>query len=274
MADARPVGVFDSGLGGLTVVRELLQKLPGESLVYLGDTARVPYGTKSSDTVVRYSLSCARFLLRHDVKMIMVACNTASAAALEALETRLTVPVLGAVGPGARAAATHSRGGHIGVFGTSGTVRSEAYVRAIRALRPDAAVAAVACPLLVPLAEEGWIEGDVPRLVIRRYMDELCALDPAIDTLVLGCTHYPVLRAPIAAVASEVLGREVAVVDSATAMASDAQARLGEMGLLGESGAPGGARFFFTDRAQTREVGRRFLGAPLGSVEETDLDPS
>src|SRR5512134_2803612 len=183
-----PIGVFDSGVGGLTVVRALRRVLPGEQIIYLGDTARVPYGSKSPRTVERYSLACQRFLLDRGVELILIACNTASANALPALVEASPVPVIGAVEPGAASALAASKGRHIGVIGTLGTVRSGAYERAIHAHDPDAIVDSLACPLLVPLAEEGWTDDDVARAVARRYLVQLFGSPSrAIDTLVLGC---------------------------------------------------------------------------------------
>src|SRR5215208_6332280 len=188
----RPIGVFDSGVGGLTVVHALRQALPGEDIVYLGDTARVPYGSKSPRTVERYSLACQQFLLDRGVKLVLIACNTASANALPALVAASPVPVIGAVEPGAKTALAVTTNHHIGVIGTLGTVRSSAYAKAIAARDPGASLTALACPLLVPLAEEGWTDDqdEVALLVARRYLSQLFARDPAIDTLVLGCTHY------------------------------------------------------------------------------------
>src|SRR5689334_3323768 len=188
------IGVFDSGVGGLTVVRALRAVLPGEDITYLGDTARVPYGSKSPRTVEKYSLGCQQFLLARHVKLVLIACNTASANALPALVAASPVPVIGAVEPGAASALAATKTGHIGVIGTLGTVRSNAYAEAITARDGSAKLTALACPLLVPLAEEGWTHDEIAVLVARRYLTELFAKDPAIDTLVLGCTHYPLLR--------------------------------------------------------------------------------
>jgi glutamate racemase len=187
-----PLGVFDSGLGGLTVVRALREMLPNERIVYLGDTARVPYGTKGAATVIKYALACARHLVARDVKALVVACNTVSAVAPETLRVELDLPVLGVVEPGARAAVAASRTGRIGVLATAGTIASGAYLRAVAQVSTRAEVVGQAAPLLVPLAEEGWNEGEVPRLVIRRYIEPLALA--AVDVVVLGCTHYPLLR--------------------------------------------------------------------------------
>jgi glutamate racemase len=270
----RPVGVFDSGVGGLTVVRAVMRALPEESILYLGDTARVPYGNKSAATVRRYAENAARLLLQRDVKALLVACNTASAYAVDALGAALPVPVLGAVEPGARAAVRASERGSIGVVGTLGTVRSGAYGRAIEAAalaaRREVRVAQRPCPLLVPLAEEGWLEGEVPTLIARRYLDELHAEAPELDVLVLGCTHYPLLRLLIEELAEERWGRRIAVVDSAATMAEETAALLHERGLANEDG-PGSLRVLVTDEARIDEVGGRFLGRSLGAIERVDL---
>lgn len=263
------IGVFDSGVGGLTVARALLERLPHESLVYLGDTARLPYGSKSADTVLRYSRLSARFLLQQHVKLLVIACNTASAVSVEALTAELPVPVLGVIGPGAAEAVAATKNGQVGVIGTLGTVRSGAYVRAIAALDPTVKVASKACPLLVPLAEEGWTEGEVPELVARRYLGELKADAPTIDTLVLGCTHYPLFRPLLGRVAPEVFGHPVTLVDSAEAMARAVDAKLDE---IGRASTPvGRLRCFVTDEARIDEVGSRFLGRHLDQVEHADL---
>jgi glutamate racemase len=199
--DPRPIGVFDSGVGGLTVYRALEASLPGESMVYLGDTARVPYGTKSSETVLRYSREASRFLRSHDVKMIVVACNTASSVAMEAVAAESGVPAIGVIGPGARAAVARSTSSRIGVIGTRATIHSGAYALAIHAIAPDAEVISRPCPLFVPLAEEGWTDDDVAYRVAERYLEPL--RDARIDTLVLGCTHYPLLKSTLQRVAGD-----------------------------------------------------------------------
>jgi glutamate racemase len=217
---ARPIGVFDSGVGGLTVFREIMRALPREPLVYLGDSARVPYGTKSPATVVRYSLEAARHLLARDVKMLVVACNTATAAALPALQEQLPIPVIGVVEPGARAAVERTSG-VVGVIATEGTVRSKAYTAAIRSLDPDVEVIEAAAPLFVALAEEGWANTHVAREVAEIYLEPL--IDHGIDTLVLGCTHYPILRGTI----EQVVGEGVQIVDSAETTALVVKAAIG-----------------------------------------------
>ena len=268
----RAIGVFDSGVGGLTVVRALRAVLPGEDIVYLGDTARVPYGSKSARTVERYSLTCQQFLLDRGVKLGLIACNTASATALPALAAASSVPVIGAVDPGATRALAGTRNGHIGVIGTLATVRSRAYVRAIGALDPRAQVTASACPLLVPLAEEGWTHDEIAELVARRYLSPLFAADPQIDTLVLGCTHYPLLRDVLSQVAQELVTHAVAVVDSATAMAEAARDVLGHGGAAANRRSERGRLdCFATDTSRLDELAPRFLGEALSGFELVDL---
>jgi glutamate racemase len=264
--DPRPIGVFDSGVGGLTVLRALRERLPSESLVYLGDTARVPYGTKSAGVVTRYAQLNAAFLTSLDVKLLVVACNTASAVALPALRASLSIPVVGVIEPGAKRAAARTQSGLVGVLGTPGTIRSGAYQRALAEERPGLTVHAQACPLFVPLAEEGWLTGDVPRLVARSYLEPL--LGKAIDTVVLGCTHYPLLRA----VLQDVLGPEVALVDSGDATA-EAVAQVLGTGAARASAAEGRTeRFYVTDVPERFvAVSARFLGTPVLAAEQIDL---
>ena len=221
-----PIGVFDSGLGGLTVIRQLRRKLPHEDFVYLGDTARVPYGNKSPQTVIRFAREDARFLLSQRVKAIVVACNTASAWALPALERRFNVPIFGVILPGARAAIEKTRGKRIGVIATTATIRSRAYSNAILARDDSISVFARACPLLAPLVEEGWTDNRVARLALKEYLRPL--LKRRIDTLVLGCTHYPLLKRAIRAVA----GRKIRLIDSAESCSLYVRDRLGALGLL------------------------------------------
>ena len=274
-----PLGVFDSGLGGLTVVRALLRDLPGEPIVYLGDTARVPYGTRSAETVVRYARGCARVLTRRGVKALVVACNTVSAVAVELLRAELDLPVLGVVEPGARAAvaaaeaAARAANGplKIGVLGTAGTIASGAYPRAVGQITTRLEVVGQAAPLLVPLVEEGWLEGPVPELAVRRYVEPLIAAGAGV--LVLGCTHYPLLRETIAAVAAEVAGRPIPIVDSADAT-SHAVVELVAEGRIARAGeAPGGPlEILVTDLPSSfTAVAQRFLGAEVGSVAQIDL---
>jgi glutamate racemase len=256
-----PIGVFDSGLGGLTVAHEIMRQLPAESLIYFGDTARVPYGPKSPDTVRRYSREISAFLLEQGVKAIVVACNTATAHALPTLRDELDVPVIGVVEPGARAAVRATRSGHIGVIGTAGTIRSQAYVRAIDAENPDVRVTALACPLFVPLVEEGWTNHEATHLVAEEYLAPFVK-DP-IDTLVLGCTHYPLLKPVI----GEIVGRSVRLIDSAEETALDARRMLAANDLAASEGE-GAYRFIASDDPQQfLTLGRRFLGSAIERVE-------
>jgi glutamate racemase len=268
-----PIGVFDSGLGGLTVLRAVSRALPAESMVYLGDTARVPYGTRSASTVIRYALGCGRMLVSRDIKLLVVACNTVSAVALDMLRVELDIPVLGVIEPGARAAAERSRSGRIGVLATSGTVASRAYPRAVAAVDSRAEVFQQAAPLLVPLAEEGWLDGQVPELVVERYLRELKEQQPSIDTLVLGCTHYPLLTTVIEAKAREVFDHEVAIVDSGVAAAAELSELLTERALKRPDGS-GELTLMVTDRpAAFGRVASRFLGRSVEDlpIEQVDL---
>jgi len=266
--DPRPIGVFDSGVGGLTVFRALEDALPGEAMVYLGDTARVPYGTKSPETVLRYSREAARFLRSHDVKMIVVACNTASSVAMEAVAAESGVPAIGVIGPGARRAVARSHSKRIGVIGTRATVASGAYAVAIHALEPHAEVVSRACPLFVPLAEEGWTDDDIARAVARRYLAPLA--EARVDTLVLGCTHYPLLKTVLA----EVAGAGVELVDSAETVAAEVRARLAAHPdtAAPPSAAPPLRRFFVTDvPGPFADVAARFLGRAPEHLDRADL---
>ena len=238
----RSIGVFDSGVGGLTVFREIARVLPNQPLIYLGDSARVPYGTKSPATVVRYSLEAAQHLMERDISMLVVACNTATAAALPTLQQRLSIPVVGVVEPGARAAVAVTRG-RVGVIATEGTVKSGAYRKAIHSINPDVEVIEVAAPLFVALAEEGWANTHVALEVAEIYLASL--IDAGIDTLVLGCTHYPILRGTI----EQVVGSGVTIVDSAETTALTVHRLLTERGEIATSGIPE-YHFLVTDAAE------------------------
>lgn len=257
-----PVGVFDSGIGGLTVAKEVIRQLPHESVIYFGDTARVPYGPKSPDTVRRYSREIAAFLRDEGVKTIVIACNTATAHALTVLREEMDMPVIGVVEPGARAAVAATRGGTIGVIGTAGTIKSGAYERAIRALDPDVAIVAKACPLLVPLVEEGWMDHEATTLVIREYLEPMLAAH--IDTLVLGCTHYPLLKSLLA----DLLGPDVRLIDSAEETAAETARTLVSSNLATTGDADPTYRFIASDDPlQFLQLGQRFLGGTMEGVE-------
>lgn len=256
-----PLGVFDSGLGGLTVVREIAAALPNERIIYLGDTARVPYGARSAATVVRYAQGCARALVREGIKALVVACNTVSAVALDELRAELDLPVLGVIEPGARAAVSASKRLRIGVLGTVGTVSSGAYPRAVLSVSTRAEICAHAAPLLVPLAEEGWLEGEVPRLAVRRYLEPLAAAE--VDVVVLGCTHYPLLQETIEHEARAMIGAHVRVVDSAHATAHELAALLADRALRATRTTRGDIELLVTDRPRSfADMTARFLGAP------------
>lgn len=257
-----PVGVFDSGVGGLTVAHEVIRQLPHESLLYFGDTARIPYGPKSPETVRRYSREIADFLCDEGVKSIVIACNTATAHALTALRDEFDMPVIGVVEPGARAAVSVTTGGRIGVIGTVGTIKSGAYERAIRAIDPDVRITARACPLFVPVVEEGWTEHDATRLIAREYLEPLVAAD--IDTLVLGCTHYPLLKPLL----HEILGPGVRLIDSAEETAAETARTLAAANLAAPSDAEPTYRFVASDDPlQFLQLGQRFLGDTIEGVE-------
>ncbi|HET9439236.1 MAG TPA: glutamate racemase [Longimicrobiales bacterium] len=265
--DNRPIGIFDSGIGGLTVAQAIFQLLPNESVCYFGDTARVPYGPKSPTTVLRYSREAAAFLMSKDVKMLVIACNTATAHAAEALAQELPIPVVGVVEPGARTAARTTRSGRVGVIGTAGTIASGAYDLAVRRLVEDARVYAQPCPLFVPLIEEGWQEHEATRLVAREYLEPLHEVD--IDVLILGCTHYPLL----AAVIQETLGPDVKLVDSAHETAIEVRHELQQRQQLRAAAEQPTHAFFASDSPMRfKEVGSRFLGGAVLQVEKVVVE--
>jgi glutamate racemase len=264
--DNRPIGVFDSGLGGLTTTREIFRVLPSESVIYFGDTARLPYGSKSRETITRFSFEIATFLIRQNIKCLVVACNTASSYALDSLSRRLEVPVVGVIEPAASAAVHLSPRGRIGLIGTLGTVGSGSYVRAVQTLLPGAHVVARACPLFVPLIEEGWIDHPVTRAVAEEYLSELFVAE--IESLILGCTHYPL----IAPLLHELMGPMVKLVDSGAEAARATAALLAERGQLA-TGSPE-HRFYLSDEPRNfTRIARAFLGRelPLTTiVDQTD----
>ena len=266
MSSAAPIGVFDSGMGGLTVVREMINQLPNESIIYFGDTARVPYGPKSPDTVLRYSREITSFLKGQGVKALVVACNTATAHALPALRREFDMPIVGVIEPGARAAAAVTKTKRVGVIGTAGTIKSRAYEKEIRKLLPTVEVTAQACALFVPLVEEGWLDSEVTRAVARNYLAPIVSAE--VDTLVLGCTHYPLMKTVI----GNVVGRNVRLIDSAHETARETGEVLRAHGL--ENEAPNGARYRFisSDAPDTfLSLGERFLGSPIDRVETLTL---
>lgn len=256
----RPIGVFDSGIGGLTVLRALVNAMPSEEFIYLGDTARLPYGTKSNEVIKRYSRENSEFLLARGIKLLVVACNTSSAVALEHIAGATMIPVVGVIEPGARAVVRATRSGKIGVIGTEATIASGAYTRTIQRLRPDAEIYTRACPLLVPLAEEGWVDNEVAERTVEFYLESLKR--SGIDTLLLGCTHYPLLLRMF----ERVLGRGVRVVDSALSTAEAVRAQLAALGLARGRGV--GRQSFFVTESPDRfiRVGRSFFGPEVESA--------
>jgi glutamate racemase len=270
-----PIGIFDSGVGGLTVYKALHERLPNERFVYLGDTARVPYGTKSLATVERYAVENSKFLEAHGIKLLVVACNTASALALPAIRKAITVPVIGVIEPGSRAAVEIAQGKNIGVIATEATVQSHAYAKAIAAMGANGEVIERACPLFVPLAEEGWADSDVARVVARDYLHDFTETPPA--ALVLGCTHYPILSEVI----SETVGREVKLIDSGAATARDVESLLESSDLTHEDAlglyqerqlCDDLDHFYVTDAAERfAKVAERFLGSAPSILEAVEI---
>lgn len=261
-----PIGIFDSGIGGLTVLREVSLRMPGEDIIYLGDTARVPYGIRSAETVIKYSLQNARFLMNQNIKILVVACNTASAVSIERLREEFSVPVIGVIEPGARAAMESSGSGRIGVIGTQATIESGAYEDVLRSLKNDAVIVAKACPLFVPLVEEGWTKGAIAEAVVREYLASM--KDERIDTLVLGCTHYPLLRELI----EGMLSHSTSLIDSAFETAIETELLLKRSDLLNPSEEKGRKKFFVTDSPDRfHDVGARFLGETIYDIELVDI---
>jgi glutamate racemase len=270
-----PIGIFDSGVGGLTVYRALHERLPNERFVYLGDTARVPYGTKSLATVERYAVENSKFLEAHGIKLLVVACNTASALALPAIRAAINVPVMGVIEPGSRAAVEVAQGANIGVIATEATVQSHAYAKAIAKMDATSQVIERACPLFVSLAEEGWAESDVARVVARDYLSEFNKT--SVGALVLGCTHYPILREVI----SDTVGREIALIDSGAATAADVESLLESsdlthpdtLGLYQERQLCDDLdHFYVTDAAERfARVAERFLGSAPSILEAVEI---
>jgi len=262
----KSIGIFDSGIGGLTVVKEIIKLLPAENLIYLGDTARVPYGTKSRKTVIRYAESNTKFLLSKGIKILIVACNTASAYSLDTLKDNLSIPVIGVIEPGAKRAAGITSTGKIGIIGTPSTIRSEAYTGALLKIKSDLEIFQKSCPLFVPLAEEGWLDGDIAQRVAEKYLDEI--LKQGIDVLVLGCTHYPLLKETI----KKVAGDRVTLVDSAEETAKELSALI-ESERINNSGDNGIIReFYLTDDSETFvDISSKFLGNEIGEIKTTDI---
>lgn len=263
----KPIGIFDSGIGGLTVVKQLMHLLPGERLIYFGDTARIPYGNKSKRLIEQYAMEDARFLLQYDVKALVVACNTASSLAMDVLLKNLDIPVIGVVKPGAAAAVRLTRNNRIGVIGTIATISSDAYRHEIERLRPEAQVVGQPCPLLVPLVEEGWLDDEITRLTLKRYLQPL--IEHQVDTLILGCTHYPLLEQAIAAT----VGANIQLIDSGKEAARAVKEVLQTLNIENRDVNNNPNHFFVSDiPARFEEVGSRFLGQILTHVERVNFD--
>lgn len=261
----RPIGIFDSGVGGLTVVKQIFKRLPNESIIYLGDTARVPYGTKSPETIKRFAVENANFLMRFKVKLIVVACNTVSSTSMEELIKHVTVPVVGVIKPGARKAVTVTRNNRVGVIGTHTTIKSMAYVREIKSISSKIDIVSKPCPLFVPLVEEGWLREKATFAIAEKYLASFKR--KGIDTLVLGCTHYPLLKQVI----GKVMGRSVKIVDSASSVAEEVHTILMSMGGLSEARKKPRHRFFATDAVEHFvRVGEKFLGTKIHGAERAD----
>ncbi|MFA5275312.1 MAG: glutamate racemase [Candidatus Omnitrophota bacterium] len=261
----KSIGVFDSGVGGLTVAKELIRQLPSENIIYFGDTARVPYGIKSKETVIRFSIENILFLLKHDVKLICVACNTVSSYALPEIKNNFRVPMVGVLTPGAREALYATKNKRIGIIGTKGTIKSRSYESEIKHLDRKAKVIAVACPLFVPFAEEGWLKGEVVTRVAKTYLKPL--KDAGVDTLILGCTHYPLLKPVI----QKIMGQGVTLIDSAKQVAIEVKDILSREDMLNKNGK-GRHEFFVSDNPEWfSALAQRFLGEPVKNVKKVNI---
>ena len=265
--DNRPIGVFDSGVGGLSVVKEVVRQLPHEDIIYFGDTAHLPYGPKTSQTIKRLVRDNVRFLLKKKVKAIILACHTASAFTLEEIREDNPIPIIGVIGPGAEEALRVTKNKRIGVIGTYGTIRSGAYAKELKRLEPEASVIEKPCPLFVPLVEEGWIEKEVTHLVVKEYLEPL--RDDGIDTLILGCTHYPLLTDLLA----KVTGPGISLISSAEETAREVKEILDILGWLrDEDEAPIHNFLTTSDPEKCRELGLMFLGPEVEGVKQVDLN--
>lgn len=264
--DNRPIGIFDSGIGGLTVLKEIAEQLPYEDIIYFGDTARVPYGTRSRETVIKYSFQCINFLMKKDIKLVVIACNTATASALKEVQSYFDIPIIGVVDPGVVSAVSTTRNDKIGIIGTSSTVNSGAYQESIRQLNSDAEVIGVACPLFVPIVEDGWQDTEVARLTAEKYL--LDFKEHEIDTLVLGCTHYPILKYTI----SKVM-RDVHLINPAFETAKQVKELLKEKDLLTEKKTKSNIDFYVSDDPEKfRRIGGNILDKNISHIEKIDIE--
>jgi len=265
--DTRPIGVFDSGIGGLTVVKEIMKILPYEDIVYFGDTARVPYGSKSQETITKFAKQNSRFLLSKEVKAIVIACNTASAFALDDVNSEFEVPVLGVIKPGANAAVRATKTGRIGIIGTEGTVNSKAYEKAIKKLFKEVEIFALPCPLFVPLVEEGWADKQVSYIVAQEYLEPLKKAE--IDTLVMGCTHYPILTKVI----GEIMGDDVTLINPAEETAIELKSILFENGLQNTTKRKPEYSYFVSDNTEKfARVGSNFLNREIENISKIEIE--
>ncbi|MCS7163637.1 MAG: glutamate racemase [Thermodesulfovibrio sp.] len=262
----KPIGIFDSGVGGLTVLKEISKILPNEDLIYLGDTARVPYGIRSAETVIKYSIECANFLFKKGVKVLVVACNTSSSVSLQALKERLPISVIGVIEPGVKAALKVTKNGKIGIIGTEATIMSEAYPKKIKEMKPDIQVVSKACPLFVPLVEEGILEGIIAELIVERYLKEL--KKSGIDTLILGCTHYPLLKKTI-----QKYMDGIQLVDSAEEVSREVKELLYNQGIINDKKDSGTKTFYVTDSPDRfRKIGEIFLNCKIENIFKVSLE--
>ncbi len=265
--DTRPIGVFDSGIGGLTVVKEVMRILPNEDIYYFGDTARVPYGNKSPETVTKFSFQNTRFLISKDVKAIVIACNTASAFSIDSVRSNFSIPVIGVIEPGAYAAARETKSGKIGIIGTEGTIASRAYEKAIKKILPNAEIFGYPCPLFVPLVEEGWAGSKVSYLVAEEYLAPL--KKAGVDTLVMGCTHYPLLKK----VVRDVMGPDVSLINPAEETAIDLMQALDQHNLQNELRSRSQYRYYVSDNADKfSKVGGNFLNRSVFNIDKIDIE--
>ncbi|HUU49465.1 MAG TPA: glutamate racemase [Nitrospinota bacterium] len=263
---SKPIGIFDSGVGGLTVLREIMRLLPKEDIIYIGDTARVPYGTKSAETVSRYALQNTNLLIKKNIKLLVVACNTASSLSLPFLEERFHIPIVGVIKPGVKRAIEITKNGKIGVIGTEATIKSRAYEKMLKELVSSIQVYSKACPMFVPLVEEGWIDNDVAYIIAKKYLKELGKR--GIDTLILGCTHYPLLKATI----GDIMGKRVRLIDSAVETAKFVKMELLKNGILADK-SKAVIEFLVTDLPEKfASIGTGFLEYKLENVTHVDLD--
>ncbi|MBM7582416.1 glutamate racemase [Caldicoprobacter guelmensis] len=265
--DLRPIGVFDSGLGGLTVMKELMAQLPYENIIYFGDTARLPYGTRSRETIIKYSMQCIRFLLTQNIKVVVIACNTASSMALDAVREVFDIPIIGVVKPGAAAAVKATRNGRVGIIGTEATVQSGSYARAIASLDSHIQTRSIACSLFVPIVEEGWSDTPIAYLTAERYLGPL--KEWGADTLILGCTHYPLLMDTI----SKVMGPDVILVNPAIGTALEVKRILEQRDMLNKSGQEPEYLYYLSDFSQRfKQIGSRFLNREIEYAGKVDIE--